>query len=922
MFPWILLIILVGFSLRVYNLGGSGFWVDEARTGLAARLALPQLLSFSRQTAFEHPPVYFAMLHSWLSIVRESEWNARFFSVIFGTLSIPLAFALYRRLSNNTLAILATLYLALSPFHVVYSKDNRMYAWMGFLAILSTHILLNYLSKRNTRWLVAYALLAFAGVFSHYMFAFFISAQVIYLWVLVLLAKKRQYRKVAGYVTLVAAALSLLLAAWTLQSAGVRDTVTGLISGSALGHRDVLQLTLEKIRKIANDFLLAEKDWSSIPTAIQIFVVSAWILAIWGGLTEAVHPRLVRREGSILFVVLLCVPVVELLLVPQGVVGRYILFAFPAFSFLVVLGVMKVWRKLPWAGLVLAITLTITIGFGHYTTLIAPKDDFNIAASFIGRQIRPGDQVLLTHLFDQPLAEYYINDDSIRIVHYPDNMTPATQNQVERDIPSLLQADGRLWLGPVSSGTLDKEGIIERWLGQYAFQVEKWWFPAGTYTSLYLLPSDDTNEFGDDTITLDEAPQLPRMIGDLLLLRNVRLDKTNALAGSGVRLTLDWKIIGGTSDDLLVSLELRDVEDNLWAKRIGSMQGSTLPGKQWKQGETVIDRHGLWIPEGTPPGTYRLFLRVYNATRDQSVLIGEEESIELATLAVLPGNLPVPAMKMQDDLLEYLRLLGTDKWPDSVEQGTKLPITLYWLPEKPNLPDQDLRLDLVDRNGEVVSSVQGPPSASWYPISLWTEGVAVKGTNTLNIPSRLPAGTYRLVASLSPWKNTLSMEEVSPSWELGRIEVTSQPRELEKPEFQYPTHHTLGGIAELVGYDIQPGANFQPGQSIQLTLYWKAIGESESDFTVFVHLIGPDSQIWGQKDNPPRNSARPTSSWLTGEYIIDEYLVPTSRNAPSGHYAVYLGMYDPASGQRLDAFDSENQRWPNDSIFLHELQVQ
>lgn len=917
---WVIVIILAGFGLRVHGIGDTGFWVDEARTGLAARLDLPQLLSFSRQTAFEHPPLYFAMLHAWLSLVEENEWNARFLSVVFGTLSLPLAYVLYRRFSNTLLATLAILYLALSPFHVVYSKDNRMYAWIGFLALLSIIVLLNYLSSGRARWLVMYGLLALVGVFSHYMFAFLISACVVYLWVLAVQFRTRQHWKAAGYVTLIAALVGLFIAAWVLQSSGVRVTVASLIGGGE-GTRETLRYTIEKAHKIANDFLLAEKDWSIVPVTIQVMIVGAWILALGGGLAETMRPKLVRREGAVLFLLLIGVPLIELLLIPRGVVGRYILFAFPAFSFLMVVGITRVWQSLPAAGLALAGMIAITVGFGHYTTLTAPKDDVYLAARFLGQVARPNDQVLLTHLFDRPLTEYYAErSDSLRIVHYPADMTPATREEIERDIPRLIENHGRLWLGPVTPGSLDTEGLVEHWLLQHAFQVQKWWFPAGTYLSFFLLSGDTAVELDDDAKSLARALQLPRQVGDLLLLRDARVDVTNAPAGSGIRLLLEWEILDETDKDVLVSLEIRDADGTVWSQRLSPMQGGALSSRQWIAGETVIDRHGLWIPEGMPPGAYRLDLRVYDATEGYALPIGEDDGMALATITVEPGSMPIPAVPLERDFSPGLRLLGADQWPDFVEQGTRLPITLYWLPQSSGLPEQTVRLELADRAGKVASSVQEPLGPSWYPASLWQADVPIKETNTLDIPGRLQPGTYRLRAALLPTPDGSVAGAISLPVELGKIKVTAKPRDFKAPQFRHPTDQTVGDFARLVGYDIQPESVLLPGQAIKLGLVWKAVGETDQDYTVFVHLVGPDGQLVGQKDNPPRRGTHPTSSWLQGENITDEYVVPVPDTLPPGAYSVYVGMYDPGSGQRLPAWDANNARWPADAVLIHRLQ--
>ncbi|NTU63248.1 MAG: hypothetical protein HGB05_07560 [Chloroflexi bacterium] len=53
-------------------------------------------------------------------------------------------------------------------------------------------------------------------------------------------------------------------------------------------------------------------------------------------------------------------------------------------------------------------------------------------------------------------------------------------------------------------------------------------------------------------------------------------------------------------------------------------------------------------------------------------------------------------------------------------------------------------------------------------------------------------------------------------------------------------------------------------------------------------------QIAG-KDNQPVNGTYPTSHWMPGEYVVDEYVIPTTEQ----DVALEVGLYDPETGVRL-----------------------
>jgi len=92
---------------------------------------------------------------------------------------------------------------------------------------------------------------------------------------------------------------------------------------------------------------------------------------------------------------------------------------------------------------------------------------------------------------------------------------------------------------------------------------------------------------------------------------------------------------------------------------------------------------------------------------------------------------------------------------------------------------------------------------------------------------------------------------------------------------------------------------------LPVTLFWSAERPLAKDYTVFVHIVGLDGQMVGQWDQAPAAGAAPTSGWAPGQLIADEYLVPLKAGTEGGPYRVYVGMYDPATGTRLDV-DSAN----------------
>jgi hypothetical protein len=119
----------------------------------------------------------------------------------------------------------------------------------------------------------------------------------------------------------------------------------------------------------------------------------------------------------------------------------------------------------------------------------------------------------------------------------------------------------------------------------------------------------------------------------------------------------------------------------------------------------------------------------------------------------------------------------------------------------------------------------------------------------------------------------------------------------------------------LRGFDLKD-TTATPGETLPLTLYWQAEGPTDVDYTVFVHLVGPDDQIHGQVDYLPAGGAAPTRSWAPGQVIVDEIALPVADTAPAGRYRIRVGMYDAASGGRLPIRDASGATLPDEQLPL------
>ena len=141
----LLAILLLAFALRVYRLDSQSLWYDEAVTAQVASQGISEL---TRWTADDiQPPLYYYVAAGWLRLAGRGEWALRFPSALFGTLTVPLMWAVALHLfgrgrSGRVAALAAALLTALAPLYVYYAQEARMYTQLTFLGLLAGYALL------------------------------------------------------------------------------------------------------------------------------------------------------------------------------------------------------------------------------------------------------------------------------------------------------------------------------------------------------------------------------------------------------------------------------------------------------------------------------------------------------------------------------------------------------------------------------------------------------------------------------------------------------------------------------------------------------------------------------------------------------------------------------------------------------------
>jgi len=124
---YVLAITLVAAVLRFYLIEEKSIWLDESFSLWIARHSLWEGWRWLIEVD-QHPPLYYSLLHVWIGLFGTLEGAVRTLSALASVLTIPVFYAACRRLLDSPTAAIAVLILAVSPFHVQFAQETRMYA--------------------------------------------------------------------------------------------------------------------------------------------------------------------------------------------------------------------------------------------------------------------------------------------------------------------------------------------------------------------------------------------------------------------------------------------------------------------------------------------------------------------------------------------------------------------------------------------------------------------------------------------------------------------------------------------------------------------------------------------------------------------------------------------------------------------------
>ena len=720
---WLVPLLVLAAALRFYAIGRSSFWSDEGNTWALIQRSFGQI---ARDAAADiHPPGYYWLLKLWAAVWGFSPAALRSFSALCGVLLVALIFVLAQRLAGPNarlrLPLLAALVAALNPFQVYYSQEARMYMLLALESAALFWLLLALLDaqragaqpRRLNGLAAGYALVAAAGLWTHYSFPIVLAAAGL-VWLIDWLLHARHAANGTRHLVRVVLAngVALLLFAPWLPTAW-RQVSQWPQGGEAIGALDGLALTLRT---------LLFGPMRTLPEPLWPWLAAAGVLPLLGivGL---------RKARAVVPVTLwLGAPV--LLMFALGLFSdaflKFLLVASPAWCLLVA-GAAEIApaRTYRIRG---ALALLIALGAVAAALAVLPdyfrsptaRDNYKGIAAWLAAAANPATDLVILDAPGQADV-WAVYDPGLPVSPLPATR-PAVAAATELALAAAVEGKESVFALFWATDEADPDGVVENWLDAHLYPgAESWQGNVRLAQYVQSPPLACSDASGD--------------LGAVALTRVCTPERATT-AGAPYVVGLEWLAGAPVTQTLNASVQLLDARDQVIAQHDGPA-GGARPSTAWLPGEAVADNHALLIPDGTPPGVYRLAAALYDAATGARLAGAQGDALALGDVEInrSPSPLAGALIPMQQRVARSLgpvKLLGYDQYAKGfahapqtpLVQGDLLHVTLYWQAPDP-LPtdwpaDATFRLRL---GGQEVSA---PLAGGNYQTATWAPGEIVR----------------------------------------------------------------------------------------------------------------------------------------------------------------------------------------------------
>ncbi len=619
--PIMILIIMIGFFLRIYHLTSVPLRGDEAFSvqywaGQPLNIALAQTATIE-----PHPVLTYAVFRGWGVIAGTSELAMRLLPALAGLLGIPAIFAIGKRLGNNQIGLLAALLFAIHPFEIWHAQDARNYAIWAGLSLIALWLGLRALDNQRRRDWLLYALAASLAANIFYTELLSLAAFGAY----VLIIYWRNWKVVVWWAAAAALAVGLSMASFLIIQAPL--FARGGYTGSIGGALDVTRLWKHFLPVLNFGEITLPADTLTQTWPLLLIVLLGGLVAIWHN----------NRRMAIALTLLGIIPPVLLAFISTKLdifTPRYVLPTTPIYI-LIFTGLVLYFSRLkhPLVGktvsmLLLAGWITISgtsLTNYYFDPAYAKARDWPALAHFIQQNAQPNDLIIQSAA--DPAFGYYYHQSQSAIA--PDIPLPQTPQQPIADIQSALQAYNQektaIWQVGQEFPDWPNAGIVKNWLDAH-MQLVLHDNPGGLNVFAYKnwqVASDEIAQSPFATFS-----NVTELVGYKVIFP---ADPSGELT-----VWLYWKPLKTTSAPLKIFVHLLGeinltTGSPLWTQDDRYPQNGRISTETWLP--SVVYRDVYTLPlNGMLAGMYTLELGLYDPATDTRLPVGSADSYVLQSI--------------------------------------------------------------------------------------------------------------------------------------------------------------------------------------------------------------------------------------------------------------------------------------------------
>jgi 4-amino-4-deoxy-L-arabinose transferase-like glycosyltransferase len=944
----VVLVVLVAASLRLYRLDEipPGLCLDTAYTGVGASRILQGEFPIFFQAAWggNIEPLYMYVLAPFLLLLGKTPFVLKFVSATLGILTVPVLYVLTRELlGSRMVALLASFLLAVSYWHLNYSRMGREIVLVPLVILATLWLLLRAL--RTGRWTdFAWAGVSLGiGLYNYQPVRFLPILIVLYLGGRSIVSGGfwAAYRWKLALPVLIALLVFVPLASYYVTHADIflmNARNVSIFNPEVNEGSPWRALAVGTARTVASLFLLPDPNARQNPAGRPLLdPVTGLFFLVGLGITLS-RWRQPQHLLIVVWLVVMALPAVLTIPVPHSArsIGLLPLACIlPATGLHAGLGWLRrrstdlsVLRLSAFVVVILLLVVTLFTYRDYFTVWGTEELDvafdvpFAQAAEAMNGLSRAGGIWILplTSLADPELVH-----ETLEFLYQgaaPHGYLRVDEDTVAQELTALTRDFDHVWVVQWDQSALggaelyygDPKGALSFLLTKYGAEVGRQEFPTFDITS-YRLPASADFALAGLWQPLDVSFQNQLLLQGIAYGGSSRYETSTPSeveaqvlpSGKGAWVALQWEAVARLSDDYKTAVYLVDGRGRLMAQMDKVLLSDDLRAtSQWGPGQVAREYYTLRCPPATPPGQYYMEVGVYDAQSMARVAVLDEEgkisgpSYRAGTLQVVRPLVPPdvePQVKVQGgELAPEISLLGYDFPQREIDPGRTIRVALYWRATERTQEDYQVAVGLRDGEGDVWAEQVDRPVDGNYPTTQWEAGEVLRDWHDLRVPAVTPRGTYQVYLQVREGGAVVGESS------LGEVEVVGRPHYFAVPPIGHTLGVQIGDGARLLGYDVE-NDQVRAGGVLHLTLYWEAVGKMEASYTVFTHLLDASDHIWAQRDSVPGNGQVRTDTWVEGEIVTDLYELEVDPQTPPGDYLLELGMYDAATGQRLPVYD-------------------